>query len=974
MTSRGAAKHTRGAVGSSGGPASNSAFRTVALVTSSVAAILFLLTAAAVAKYGDRIRVHGWTPARAGGETIVAWVDPEGPAHGILQPGDAVTAWNGDRRAGRVGIIYFRRTLPRDPDVNYDLTIRRAGVERTVALTAPARPNSDVQRLSVSNLVAAAVWFVLATMIALLRPELSISRHGYIAGMVMGCFMLWRARLPVMPWLPEWWRTALNFVLPLYPMHLAIGYDFYVRFPPGVSPGRLWRGIRVGLYTVCGALFVCGVLVDAVLLLAAPDRLVAVRDALSPVDRRLEGPAALVYPLGGLAILAVMARNYGAVQREEDRRRLRWVLWGTVVGLLPVLTLQVVAPLVQIAGAPIDVTRWNPLVNLATVSIPISFGYAIIKHHVFDITFVIRRGLQYLLARNALRVLLALPLAGLAYGVLVHRDQPLGRLLWTNSIYLYFIGAALVSLRYRSQLTRWLDRRFFREAYDRQRMLVELIDNAEKFESASSVSRLVSHELEAAFHPQSLFVWYREGERPNLTLSYSSGGYIHAVELSPASPLAQLAERASGIIELPLAEPGALPAADRGWLEETGVRLIVPMIGTERRLVGLVMLGGKKSEEPYSSEDLRLLQAVARQIAVAGENLRLKERVDHDRRLRHEVLAHLETGHINLLKECPACGRCYDASAATCSSDGTELTLSLPIERTIDGKYRLDRLIGSGGMGAVYEAADLRLARSVAVKVMRGRSFGDRQALRRFEREAQACARLTHPNIVTVFDFGAVGADGAYLVMELVRGRTLRCELDRRGHLPAAVAAIWFEQLCEGVAAAHQQEVVHRDLKPENVLIAATPAGGDTVKVLDFGLAKLRTASDQTESFTSPGVVMGTAGYMAPEQLTGAGVDHRADVFAIGVMAVEVIVGRRPFRGQSYHELLASIARDPVFLGGEAPELRRLETILRRATARDPATRHPSIAALASDLIPALRGLAAAVPDSDANTALESPS
>ena len=288
------------------------------------------------------------------------------------------------------------------------------------------------------------------------------------------------------------------------------------------------------------------------------------------------------------------------------------------------------------------------------------------------------------------------------------------------------------------------------------------------------------------------------------------------------------------------------------------------MIGTERHLVGLLMLGDKKSDEPYSSEDLKLLQAIARQIAVARENVRLQERVDEDRRLRHEVLAHLETGHVNLLKECPTCGQCYDAAAAICSYDGSELTLSLPIERTIDGKYRIDRLIGSGAMGTVYEAADLRLARSVAVKVIRGRWFGDRQALRRFEREAQACARLTHPNIVTVFDFGAVGADGAFLVMELVRGRTLRREIDHRGHLPAGVAAMWFEQICEGVAAAHGQHVVHRDLKPENVLIAATATGGEVVKVLDFGLAKVRTASDDTDGFTSPGVVMGTAGYMAP--------------------------------------------------------------------------------------------------------------
>ena len=142
-----------------------------------------------------------------------------------------------------------------------------------------------------------------------------------------------------------------------------------------------------------------------------------------------------------------------------------------------------------------------------------------------------------------------------------------------------------------------------------------MIDHVEKLESSSSVSKLVSHELEAAFHPRCLFVWYREGDKPNLTLSYSSGGYIHAAELAPASPLLQLAERAGGIIELPLDAAEGLPPAERAWLDDAGVRLIVPMPGAERQLAGLLMLGDKKSEEPYSADDLKLLQAIARQIA-----------------------------------------------------------------------------------------------------------------------------------------------------------------------------------------------------------------------------------------------------------------------------------------------------------------------------------------------------------------------
>ena len=255
---------------------------------------------------------------------------------------------------------------------------------------------------------------------------------------------------------------------------------------------------------------------------------------------------------------------------------------------------------------------------------------------------------------------------------------------------------------------------------------------------------------------------------------------------------------------------------------------------------------------------------------------------------------------------------------------------------------------------------------------MLGRAFGDRVALRRFEREAQICARLKHPNIVTIFDFGGVGAEGAYLVMEHVQGRTLRQELERRGYLPGVVASMWFEQICEGVAAAHQRQVVHRDLKPENVLIAPTATGGEIIKLLDFGLAKVRTAAEDTAGLTHPGIVMGTAGYMAPEQLTGSAVDHRVDVFAIGVMAAEAIVGKRPFQGRTPTELLLSIMNDSVSLGGDRHERRHLESVLHRATASEPARRYSSVAALASDLIPALRAVPTAVADADARTALPS--
>ena len=948
--------------------AHHSTFRTVALVVSAVTTILFLFCVAAVVRYGGLEREFGWRSGLADGRLVIVGISPNGPADGRLQAGDELLAWNGDRSIMRVGPIPFARNLRVDDE--YTLTIRRAGVEAAVTLNTPQRANPDLRKPPVFQLVVAFAWLVVATMIALFRPELAVSRGAYAAGVLMACLHAEIAAWDALPWLPDWWRTAVVLTFPWYPLHVAVGYDFYSRFPPGVLTTRGWQRLRIGLYVVCTTLFVSGELVGTLIDIVAPDRAGSVQAALLPITWWLQWPWALLMPVVGVAILAVMIRNYRAVRREDDRRRVRWVLWGTILGLTPFLAVSISELAMRIAGVPFNAMRWNPVVTLGIVMIPISLGYAIIRHHVFDITFVVRRGLQYLLARNALRLLLALPIAGLAYGVLVNRDQPIGQLLWSRSAYLYLIAAAIVSLRFRTQLTRWVDRRFFRESYDRQRILVELIDNVEKLESASGVSKLVSHELEAAFHPQCLFLWYRDGNKPNLTLSYSSGGAIHAVELSPDSSVLRLVERAGSIVELPLADDQVLSRAEREWLDDAGVRLMVPMIGTERRLAGLLMLGDKKSDEPYSSDDERLLQAIARQIALARDSVHLKDRVDEDRRLRHDVLAHLATGSFNVLKECPTCGVCYDAAATVCSTDASELTLSLPVERTIDGKYRLDRLVGKGGMGAVYEAADLRLSRRVAVKIMLGRAFGDRRALRRFEREAQVCARLTHPNIVTVFDFGAAGADGAFLVMEFVEGRTLRHDLNRRGPLPGPVAAAWIEQICEGVAAAHHGQVVHRDLKPENILIARTATGGEIVKVLDFGLAKMRTGVDEGAGLTDPGVVMGTAGYMAPEQLAGGEVDHRVDVFALGVIAAEVIIGRRPFRGRTQSELLMAISHDPVAIGGEGEERRRLESILRRATAGDPAERYASITALASDLVPALRVLPTAIENADTPTAL----
>ena len=183
-------------------------------------------------------------------------------------------------------------------------------------------------------------------------------------------------------------------------------------------------------------------------------------------------------------------------------------------------------------------------------------------------------------------------------------------------------------------------------------------------------------------------------------------------------------------------------------------------------------------------------------------------------------------------------------------------------------------------------------------------------ALRRFEREARASARIDHRNITRVYDYGAVGSGGAYLIMELVAGRTWRAELRRSGVIAPARASEWFRQLLEGLQFAHTLGIVHRDLKPENVMIVEAP-GGRRLKIMDFGLAKVLDAgTGVTESVTAAGMAMGTLGYMAPEVLTGGAADERADLFAVGVMVVETLVGARPFGGQTPQEILTGPAAE----------------------------------------------------------------
>ena len=258
--------------------------------------------------------------------------------------------------------------------------------------------------------------------------------------------------------------------------------------------------------------------------------------------------------------------------------------------------------------------------------------------------------------------------------------------------------------------------------------------------------------------------------------------------------------------------------------------------------------------------------------------------------------------------------------------------------RTI-GPYKVLGRIGAGGMGVVYRARDSRLGRDVALKFLPAEVVGDASRRQRFEKEARAVAALNHPNICTLYDVGP-----NYLVMELIEGQTL-AERIAAGPIPLKETLEIACQIAEALEAAHKKGVVHRDLKPANVKLTA--AG--KVKVLDFGLAKVSMeqidAAAPTETMTArtePGLMMGTVGYMSPEQVRGLSVDQRTDLFSFGVVLYEMVARERPFTGSSAMAVCGAILHTEPRGLGDSLAPRTLKAIIRKLLEKDPANRHAS--------------------------------
>ncbi len=267
------------------------------------------------------------------------------------------------------------------------------------------------------------------------------------------------------------------------------------------------------------------------------------------------------------------------------------------------------------------------------------------------------------------------------------------------------------------------------------------------------------------------------------------------------------------------------------------------------------------------------------------------------------------------------------------------------------GRYRVMKLLGEGGMGQVYLAEHVAIEKRVALKVLRAEYATKGEIVTRFQQEAISASRIKHPNVLDVFDFGQLDNGCFFLAMEFLEGNDLADEITRRRVLDAAMGIRVSMQICRALAAAHANGVVHRDMKPENVFLQRTADGEEIVKIVDFGIAQLRSKDDSVvetkRRLTRTGMIFGTPEYMAPEQASGKHADLRADIYAVGIIMYEMFTGAVPFTGETFLGVLTKHLNEPAPPMSQVfPELAispSLQAVIMRALEKDPAVRYQTM-------------------------------
>jgi serine/threonine protein kinase len=308
---------------------------------------------------------------------------------------------------------------------------------------------------------------------------------------------------------------------------------------------------------------------------------------------------------------------------------------------------------------------------------------------------------------------------------------------------------------------------------------------------------------------------------------------------------------------------------------------------------------------------------------------------------------------------CPSCGsNAGDVSQQRCLSCGAPLAGGESddyLGRILARKYLVEALLGEGGMGKVYRARQVALDTLVVLKVLRPSLLGDERTVARFKHEARVTRRLHHPHTIRLLDFGQAEDGTLFMAMELVPGQDLHTVLGREGPLPESRVIRLVSQALSALSEAHTAGVIHRDLKPENIMVEQRWNEPDFVKVLDFGIAKLQDGGDEGPALTRDGFVCGTPEYMSPEQVRGGALDHRSDLYAVGVLLYQLVTGRLPFESDSAVGYATQhLTAEPLPPSRRCPDVRvspALERLILRALSKNPDDRPRDAEAFKAELL-----------------------
>ena len=864
---------------------------------------------------------------------VTSVIDGSPAARAGFRIDDSLISWNGQPLDTKVDWAAVQANYEIGRAMRFE--VERDGRVRALALTLAREPpgywrsGAGLSLLAVRTIQVVTLGFGL--LIALRRPEDPAARLGawVLASAGVFCFVLpyqmaavWRG-LPFLLGASLWLPYLSSLVI------AALLFSFFQVFPRRSIRARWWWAL------VWTPMAVAAVphLSHALRMVYRPESMTAAPDVMLAI---------VIVSLGYLvAAIVLPTRAYRRLDDPTERRRVRVLVLGSAIGGIVAVPLVVGFWLTDrdtlLFGSPVFAAG-----TFIALAVPLSFAYAILRHRLFDIRVIIRQGIRYALARWTLRAIVPASLLMFVADVALHRTEPVASLLRMRLVaYLALGGFAVFASLHRHRWTDALDRRFFRDRYDARQVLGRVVEEVHRQGTLDAAASQVVGRVEAALHAEYVALVDRPIGAPRFA--------VVSVSPATASPYVPHADGAVVGILCAVQKPIEIGGAIGSWLdtqlsvgELDGIRagrveLIVPITVEPGQCGSFLVLGPKRSEEPYTADDIELVSTVARSLALVAAR---------------RVTA--STGDAGM-EACPTCGSCHDSGTGSCPEDGTRLA-ALAVPRLLNGRYRIETRLARGGMGTVYAARDTALDRMVAVKVIRAELVGDSEALERFGNEARVAATFSHPNVVTVFDTGVAAGQHAYLVMELLRGDTLRERLRSCRQLEPARALPVLRGIASAVDAAHGQGILHRDLKPENVLLVARD-GEDVAKVLDFGIAKLigDDAFSGRHETTAFGAFVGTPLYMAPEQLRGEAARPAWDLWALAVIAFETLAGVHPFLSRVGPDDLSVRSTDRGADARQSAMSASVRRLFDRALALDPGQRPGSALVLVRELETAIR-------------------